>query len=362
MAGTPGLDTETPLPPVSPAQRRRLLKGLLRGVSRSFYLTLRVLPSSLRQPVGLAYLLARAADTIADTRLLSPSRRLDHLLVFRDQLEGPARLKPLQQIGGELTEKQSVPEERELLMSLPAAFSLLEGLPESDRYLVHDVVRSLTQGMETDLVTFPAEDSGLVGCIEDAAALDRYIYQVAGCVGEFWTAITTAHVPALKAWDSQRMTETGVAFGKALQLTNVLRDVPRDLRIGRCYLPRTDLAGIGMSPEELLDPAKGTAARPVLVAWLQVAMEYYASAEQYLLAIPRRSLRLRLAVLWPILIGLATLARLAGNERWLDPSCPSRVGRGWVYRTVALSWPAAHSNRILGAWIARLRRQVEAAI
>ena len=361
MHGIPGQDIETALPPVSPTQHRRLLEGLLRGVSRSFYLTLRVLPSSLRQPVGLAYLLARAADTIADTRLLSPGRRLDHLLAFRHQLEGPASLEPLQEIEEELTEKQSVPEERELLRSLPAAFSLLAELPEPDRYLVREVVRSLTRGMETDLITFPAEGAGVVGCIEDAAALDRYIYQVAGCVGEFWTAITMAHQPALKAWDRQPMSETGVAFGKALQLTNVLRDVPRDLREGRCYLPRADLAAIGMSPEELLDPAKGTAARPVLVAWLQVAMEYYASAEQYLLAIPRKSLRLRLAVLWPILIGLATLARLARNERWLDPACSSRVGRRWVYLTLALSWPGGYSNRILRTWIARLRRQVEAA-
>ena len=362
MAGISGLDAWTALPPISPAQRRRLLEGLLRGVSRSFYLTLRVLPSSLRQTVGLAYLLARAADTIADTRLLSPSRRLGHLLAFRQQLEGPARLEPLQQIELELTDKQSLPEERELLASLPAAFSLLEGLPEPDGHLVREVVRSLTRGMEADLITFPAEDSGLVGSIEAAAALDRYIYQVAGCVGEFWTAITMAHVPALKAWDSQRMSETGVAFGKALQLTNVLRDVPRDLRIGRCYLPRADLAVIGISPQDLLDPAKGDAARTVLVVWLQVAMEYYAAAEQYLLAIPRQNLRLRLAVLWPILIGLATLARLANNERWLDPACPSRVGRGWVYRTLVSSWPSVHSNRILVAWIARLRRQVEAAL
>ena len=362
MAGILGQDRGTELPQVSAAQRRRLLEGLLQGVSRSFYLTLRILPSGSRQTVGLAYLLARAADTITDTRLLSPSRRLDHLLAFRCQLDGPARLEPLHQIEAELTEKQSLPEERELLMSLPATFSLLEGLPEPDRCQVRKVVRNLTQGMEADLTTFPAEDSGLVGCIEDSAALDRYIYQVAGCVGEFWTAITTNHMPSLKGWDKQLMSETFVGFGKALQLTNVLRDVPGDLRIGRCYLPRTDLAVIGMSPEELLDPANGTAVRQVLAAWLQVTMEYYASAEQYLFAIPRRCLRLRLAVLWPILIGLATLARLASNERWLDPACPTRVGRGWVYRTLALSWPSVHSNRILRAWIAMLRKRVKTAL
>ena len=362
MSVIPGQDGLTALPSVCPAQRRRLLEGLLRGVSRSFYLTLRVLPSSSRLPVGVAYLLARAADTIADTRLLPPSRRLEHLLTFREQLAGPAAVETLRQIETELTEKQSLLEERELLTSLPAAFSLLEGLTEPDRSHVRNVVRNLTQGMENDLTTFPPEDSGSVGCMEDSAALDRYVYEVAGCVGEFWTAVTTAHVSALKARGRQRMSETFVAFGKALQLTNVLRDVPKDLRIGRCYLPRTELAAIGISPEELLDPANGPAARPLLLTWLQVTLDYYASAEQYLMAIPRRCLRLRMAVLWPILIGLATLARLARNERWLDPACPTRVDRGWVYRTLALSWPGVCSNRILGAWISRLRRQVEAVL
>ena len=40
---------------------------LLKSVSRSFYLTIRILPARLQAPIGLAYLLARASDTIADT-------------------------------------------------------------------------------------------------------------------------------------------------------------------------------------------------------------------------------------------------------------------------------------------------------
>ncbi len=50
-----------------------LLGPLLKGVSRSFYLTLRILPAGMRDPVGLAYLLARAAGTIADTGADSPA-------------------------------------------------------------------------------------------------------------------------------------------------------------------------------------------------------------------------------------------------------------------------------------------------
>jgi phytoene/squalene synthetase len=60
-----------------------LLGNLLRQVSRSFYLSLTVLPGPLREPIGLAYLLARAADTIADTELVARKDRLGHLETVR---------------------------------------------------------------------------------------------------------------------------------------------------------------------------------------------------------------------------------------------------------------------------------------
>ena len=119
---------------------------------------------------------------------------------------------------------------------------------------------------------------------------------------------------------------------------------------------------MGLAPEDLLDPSNGSAAKPLLVAWLKTALQYYSSAEQYLLAIPRQCLRIRMAVLWPILIGLATLAKLAKNDRWLDPDYSIRVSRVWVYRTMALSWPSVHSNLVVSAWVSRLKRKVEAAL
>ncbi len=271
-------------------------------------------------------------------------------------------MEPLREIEHALTDKQSDPAERELLLSLPSALSLLEATPQPDRMLVRSVVETLIQGMEFDLGTFPAEDSGKVGSIADAAALDKYTYLIAGCVGEFWTRITMAQVGALRSWDQVRMSRTGVSFGKALQLTNVLRDVPKDLRIGRCYLPKEEISRLGMTAGELLEPGRAAEVRPVLVDWMKRALDHYTAAEEYLLAIPRRCLRLRLAVLWPILIGLATLARLARNESWLDPDHPSRVTRVWVYRTLVLSCFGACSNRLLAYWIHRLRRRVENAL
>ena len=59
---------------------------LLPQVSRTFSLSLAILPKSLRKPIGLAYLFARAADTIADTRPVDGRDRLDLLEALRQAL------------------------------------------------------------------------------------------------------------------------------------------------------------------------------------------------------------------------------------------------------------------------------------
>ena len=63
-----------------------LLTTLLRDVSRSFYLTLRVLPSRVRTPIGLAYLLARATDTLADASSVPVDVRRRALESLRDRI------------------------------------------------------------------------------------------------------------------------------------------------------------------------------------------------------------------------------------------------------------------------------------
>ena len=348
---------------------RLLLRDILKGVSRSFYLTIRALPSGMRQPVAVAYLLARAADTIADTRALPTRERLERLLAFRAEVQ---ELAPFDQLRMEAVGRivsgvrrpggGASPAETALLDSLGGVFFLLEQAPESDRARIRSVVITLTRGMELDLTTFPAEDSGAVAALQSAEELDRYTYLVAGCVGGFWTSVAMAHEPRLARWDAGRMSDLGVRFGKALQLTNVLRDVPRDLRNGRCYLPEPELASVGLTPDALLDPANSRRARLLLTPWIRAALEHFDAAETYLLATPRRCLRMRLAELWPILLGLATLEKLARNDAWLDPERPSRVRRRWVYSMMARSLVAAPSDTLLRFWIRSLRRKVERAL
>lgn len=60
------------------------LKKILKGVSRSFYLSLILLPKAIRWPMGLAFLACKAADTIADTKLIPKPERLKLLDAYRE--------------------------------------------------------------------------------------------------------------------------------------------------------------------------------------------------------------------------------------------------------------------------------------
>jgi farnesyl-diphosphate farnesyltransferase len=337
--------------------RPDLTGQLLKRVSRSFYLSLAVLPAAVRPVLGLAYLLARAADTIADTRLLPRAERLAHLAAFREELDasGPGRLEA---IIAAARESQTDVAERTLLERLPDCFAAYRSLPTRDRARARRVLSTIVEGMTWDLTTFPGEDAGGLAALETRAELDRYTYMVAGCVGEFWTEVHVAHRPRLARWDLAKMSPLGVRFGKGLQLTNVLRDIPRDLRQGRCYLPSRELALLGLEPRDLLDPATGPALRPLLVELLNVALDHYEAGWQYTFAIPRSEARMRLACAWPLLIGQRTLDILAKTPNWLDPAVVLKVPRLRVYGMVARSLGTVWSTRALGRQARRVREKI----
>lgn len=150
------------------------------------------------------------------------------------------------------------------------------------------------------------------------------------------------------------MRAQGARFGQGLQLVNVLRDLPRDLRLGRCYLPGAELGRLGLAPEDLLDPGVMPRARPLVDALIQDALTCLDAGRAYTLAVPRREARLRLACLWPLLIGLGTLARLRRAENLLDPAVTVKVPRAEVRRVLARSLALVWTDRGLGAWTRRL--------
>lgn len=327
---------------------------LLRQVSRSFSLSLAVLPRSLREPVGLAYLFARAADTIADTRLVDRGQRLAQIEALRAALAAGRALPA----SASLATAPDDPAERRLLERLPECFAALDRLDPADQARVRAVLAIITEGMAFDLTRFPGEDASRLCALETLEDLDRYTYLVAGGVGEFWTEIHVAHRRRLAHWDLPLMKARGLRFGKALQMTNVLRDIPRDLRGGRCYLPRVELAALGLAPADLLDPRAADCVRPLFGHLLRLTLEHYEVAWQYTLAIPRAETRMRLACAWPLLIGVGTLELLAGSRRLLSPETRIKLSRAAVHGILARSALTVWSNRTLAADAARLRRRI----
>ncbi|MBI4028014.1 MAG: squalene/phytoene synthase family protein [Verrucomicrobia bacterium] len=326
-----------------------LLGNLLRDVSRSFYLTLRALPSAIRPQIGLAYLLARAADTIADTELLRRVERLERLLQFRNCLNREAPTSTETMVGtlpgSEGMDAAGTQAERRLLRRLPECLEMLRSLSQEDQARVAEVVTRLTIGMELDLRRFSG--SGNLEALKTFQELEDYTYHVAGCVGPFWTKMCMAHLPAFAAWDSDRMCELGIRFGKALQWTNVLRDIPRDLRNGRCYLPSEDLASIGLTPADLRHPSAFPRLRSLYHRHLDHALDHYRSAWEYTMAVPKACPRVRLACVWPIWIGLETLAILRQSENPLDSARRIRITRLRIYAIMFRSFVSVRSDTLL---------------
>jgi farnesyl-diphosphate farnesyltransferase len=252
------------------------------------------------------------------------------------------------------TGPEQLPAERVLLERLADCFHAYQALNPLDREQVRTLLMTITGGMIHDLRVFPGENEGKLAALESLEELDRYTYAVAGCVGEFWTHLHVAHRPRFTGWDVGEMSQLGVRFGKGLQLTNVLRDLSHDLRIGRCYLPRQELGAIGLSPEDLLEPANLGRLKPLLRQLLGLTLGQYQAGWAYTMAVPRREWRTRLACAWPLLIGLKTLSRIAGAENLLDPSVTITISRQSVYGLLARSGLLVASNRGLTALYQRL--------
>jgi farnesyl-diphosphate farnesyltransferase len=333
-----------------------LLRDVLPGVSRSFALSLRLLPTSLRVPFGVTYLVARAADTITDTRALAPAERRRDLEVLRAALRQGER-SDLGHVGDRVAPDHAS-RERELLQRLPELLAAYRALRPDDFVRARTVLFTLTQAMLDVLARFPPEADGRVGALETRADLDRYTYMNAGCVGEFWTDMVVAHRRSCARWNLPLMRARGVRFGQGLQLVNVLRDLPRDLGIGRCYLPRTELAVLGLTPEDLLAPGAMTRVRPLVHTLIDQALAHLEEARRYTIAVPRREPRLRLACALPLLIGLATLARLGRAENLLDPTVTVKIPRSEVRRHLVRSAAVLPSNRGLDSYARRLAAAV----
>ena len=294
MRGTPGND-------------------VLKRVSRSFYLSLRLLPRPMREAASLAYLLARTSDTLADTAKAPLEDRMFCLSEFGLALVGereisrwPLRLlNAVEDVG-----------ERHLLEISDDLLAWLGRLPTGEAEIVREVVGIIISGQKLDLGRFADAERETPVALEDDAALEDYAWRVAGCVGAFWTKLgfftmgdSFSSVPA------SVLIEQGIAYGKGLQLVNILRDLPADLAMGRCYLPVAD----PLDSISLLEAHGRWLVRSA--AWVNAGFAYAESL---------RSRRLRAATVLPAMIARETLERMRGAD-WKTLQGRVKVPRARVY-------------------------------
>lgn len=321
------------------------LDKILKGTSRAFYLSLSILPPLARTPLSLAYLLARAADTIADAPCEVPDQRRQLLSALRLSVASgdEARWGAVAGLVGNVRPDNA--SESQLLQRLPLLLQLLESRPKAEQKAIRGVVSTLIEGMLFDQELFESTTpvsptSGL----EDAQ-LETYTYLVAGCVGPFWSQICALSDPCLQPLCAAEQHETAVEFGKGLQWVNILRDVPKDQSAGRYYLP-------ALGAPQFLGRYLGRVRR---------ALAALSTAQAYPLLFPRGYLRHRLAVFWPLVLALRTLELLAsdGGPR---PGRRVKVARWEVMVWVGLGPLLVSSDAVLVWMLKTLRRRAEQAV
>lgn len=300
--------------------------GLLAAVSRSFYLSLRVLPKPVRGPLSLSYLLARAADTIADVPARPAAERLELLGAFdRAVQSGPN--DDLFAAVTEFSRDLDHEGERTLLTRMPECWAALHACSPVEAECIRKVMQRIIYGQSLDLQRFP--DTSQPAALPDAAALDEYTWLVAGCVGEFWTEICALKIPSFATLPRGDMLHCATLYGNGLQLINILRDQPKDMESGRCYLPADELRAAGVTGTLTWPAADWKPWHDVRQRWLIAARERLQSGRTYVRALT--SFRLRFAALLPLLIGEATLDLLEIQPSNQPPQA-AKVSRANVKR------------------------------
>ncbi len=294
---------------------RALGGNVLRDVSRSFFLSLRLLPPELRGVCSLGYLLARTSDTLADTAAVDLGLRKSLLNRFREliRLESPPDeekeaffrevergILPHLTHRGELTLMRKIPDILGWLCAI---------LPEY-RASIDKVLDAITKGQAADLDRFGEAEPGKVRFIDNREDLVLYADQVAGSVGRFWTEVGKLTLVNFARASLESMCERGERYGRALQYINIVRDLGEDVRSGRCYLPRQQLeyAGWGEGPWN----TNQGALMNVALSWLDEAEDGLRAGLDY--AQKLRNRRVKLATVLPAMLGAATIRSLRKSQ------------------------------------------------
>jgi farnesyl-diphosphate farnesyltransferase len=319
--------------------------NILPGVSRTFALTIPVLPGELANVVTNAYLLCRLADTIEDDISLSDVQKSEFHARFVRIVEGSEPAEPFAAELAPLLSERTLDDERNLARNAAKVIRITHGFSSAERSALTRCVRIMCKGM-------PAfQRNRSVAGLAEHRDLDEYCYCVAGVVGEMLTELFLLHCPELEP-ERERMLRLAVSFGQGLQMTNILKDIWDDRQADTCWLPRAVFERHGCRLDTLDQEHGSPAFAAGLDELIGIAHAHLRNALDYSCLIPRRESGIRKFCLWAIGLAVLTLRKIHHNPAFTS-GAEVKVSRRTVKATVLTTNLALKSNRALRLVFAR---------
>lgn len=293
--------------PESFASDDALQNYLLRGVSRTFALTIPQLPSGLVEAVSNGYLLCRIVDTIEDDPALDAGQKKDYVNRFVQVVAGEAEVVPFAASLALLLSDAILPAEHELIQWMPEVIRITHSFDARQREALRICVRDMAEGM----IHYQQLDTrqGL----ESLADMERYCYYVAGVVGEMLCRLFCAYSPRIDH-HHEELLRLSVAFGQGLQMTNILKDIWDDQQRGACWLPRDLFRRHGFDLADLGPGQNDRRFEQGLEELIGIAFACLQQALEYTLLIPRKEAGIRNFCFWSIGMAELTLARIHARK------------------------------------------------
>jgi farnesyl-diphosphate farnesyltransferase len=324
-------------------------REILPAVSRTFALSIRLLPGELGAAVRCSYLICRIADTLEDEPRLPADEKaalLDLLSSCFDDAAAPTELSTrAATLHGEAAHLR-------LAQHTDLVFVTFRDLRPSTRGHVRHWVREMIAGMRKFVLAYPR---GIR--IQSLDEYKEYCYYVAGTVGFLLTDLWHEHAPSIGVRHYAILRNHCQAFAEALQTVNILKDVARDAEHENAiYIPEQLLRDHGSAQTTILALEREQQNHAALAPLMQLAWRDLDEATTYLLAIPRRAVAIRLFCALPLLFAYATLRDLTKKPGALARREIVKISRSEVKSLTLLSVLGVLSNRAMAALVDRTRR------
>jgi len=262
-------------------------KAILGSVSRTFALTIPLLPPMIEKVVGNTYLLCRIVDTIEDAADLSPETKQNLSQLFLDAVLGKVSVESFVEPCLKALNHYGNQDELDLIAHTPTILRILHTCSQDDQAAVSRCISIMSEGMS--YFHGKQTQAGL----KDLGEFEKYCYVVAGVVGELLTTIFSNHSAAF-AKNIKGHDELALAFGQALQMTNILKDSPEDHARGVSWKP-ADISQKGL---------------------LKISYQKLQDSLSYILLIPKEELGMRRFCFLAFGLAVMTLSQIAKREEF----------------------------------------------